>query len=127
MKQAGYLVACYDEDAREAGRDPSLDWDWAAALDGIRLTCREAEDFLLEAGVLSDIRSASGCTREPGAERQLRLLPPAMPRLPGTFRLVLFHSLRRSVHDVDHQQSESCIHWSIHQFGDCFTSCCCIY
>ena len=43
-------MACYDEDAREAGRNAALDWDWAAALDGIRLTRREAEDFLLEAG-----------------------------------------------------------------------------
>ena len=50
MKQAGYLVACYDEDARAAGRDPALDWGWAPALDGIRLTRREAEDYLLEAG-----------------------------------------------------------------------------
>ena len=51
-KQAAYLVACYDEDAREAVRDPAADWDWAAALDGIRLTCREADEFLIEAGAL---------------------------------------------------------------------------
>ncbi len=50
IKQAAYLVACYDEDARGAGRDPASDWDWTAALDGVRLTCRKAEDYLLEAG-----------------------------------------------------------------------------
>ena len=47
MRQAEYLRACFDEDARDPRQ---ADIDWGAALAGIRLTRREAEEYLLEAG-----------------------------------------------------------------------------